>query len=130
MKNMKQYECVFADINSSFAVSVGIYIESCYKLLAPLNLPDNQMKDLLLEKDNEKMKRAWENAELEQKLAKRLGMNCKSYLSFVDKLNRRISKLAHKLKLGPTFMVSCWISCGTRALTLHAATLGTGGWNR
>lgn len=105
MKNMKQYECVFADINSSFGVSVGIYIESCYKLLAPLNLPDNQMKDLLLENDNEKMTRAWQNTELEQKLAKRLSMKCKSYLSFVDKLHRRIFMLARKLKLGPTFMV-------------------------
>lgn len=117
MKNMRQYECVFADINSSFGVSVGIYIESCYKLLAPLNLPDEQMKDLLLENDNEKMTCAWQNAELEQKLVKRLSMNCKSYLSFVHKLNRRILLLAHKLKLGPTFMVSCRISCKICGLT-------------
>ena len=107
MKNMKHYECVFADINSSFGVSVGIYIDLCYKLLAPLNLPDHQMKDLLLENDSEKMRRAWQNTELEKKLEKRLSMDRETYLSFVRKLNARILKLAHKLKLGPTFMVSC-----------------------
>lgn len=108
MKNMKHYECVFADINSSFGVSVGIYIDLCYKLLAPLNLPDHQMKDLLFENDSEKMRRAWQNTELEQKLEKRLSMNHKTYLSFAHKLNGRILKLADKLKLErTTFMVSC-----------------------
>ena len=110
MKNMQQYECVFDNINCSFAASVLIHRDSCYALLAPLNLPDDQIRDLLEEKDNEKMRQAWRDAELEQKLAKRLGMNCKTYLSFLAKLNRRILLLARKLKLGPKFMVRCWIS--------------------
>ncbi len=107
MKNMKNYESVFADINCSLAVSVVIYNESCYKLLAPLNLPDHQMKDLLFEENSEKRKLAWTDAEFEQKLTRHLGIKCKDYLSFVNKLNRRILKLASKLKLGPKFMVSC-----------------------
>lgn len=118
VKNVKQYECVFADINTSFAVSVGIYTESCYKLLAPLNLPDAQMKDLLLEKDSQRMGDAWKDVSLEQKLTKRLGANCKTYLSFVDKLNRRILKLAHKLRLGPDFRVS--LPCAFRGIDVES----------
>ncbi|EXJ71184.1 uncharacterized protein A1O5_06178 [Cladophialophora psammophila CBS 110553] len=83
MKNMKQYDSVFADINSSFAVSIGIYTESCYNLLAPLSLPDAQMKTLLMEEDGEKMQKAWKDIDLQQNLTKRLGPHCKTYLSFV-----------------------------------------------
>ena len=107
MKNMQQYECVFNNINCSFAASVLIHRDSCYALLAPLDLPEDQIRDLLEEKDSEKMREAWRDVELEQKLTKRLGMSCKTYLSFLDKLNRRILLLAHKLKLGPKFMVRC-----------------------
>lgn len=105
MKNMQQYESVFDNINCSFAASVSIHRDSCYALLAPLNLPDDQIRNLLEEKNNEKMRQAWRDAELERKLTERLGINCKTYLSFLDKLNRRILLLAHKLKLGPNFMV-------------------------
>lgn len=114
---MQQYECIFDNINCSFAASVLMHRDSCYALLAPLNLPHDQIRDLLEEKDNEKMRQAWQDAELEQKLTKRLGTNCKIYLSFLEKLNRRILLLAHKLKLGPTFMVRCRISYRVSALT-------------
>lgn len=105
MKNMKQYECIFDNINCSFAASVLIHRDSCYALLAPLNLPDDQIRDLLEENDHEKMKLAWQQPELQRKLEKRLGMNYKTYVSLLDKLNRRILLLAHKLKLGPNFLV-------------------------
>lgn len=126
---MQQYECVFDNINCSFAASVLIHRDSCYALLAPLNLSENQIRALLEEQDSEKVREAWRDAELQKKLVKRLGMNCKTYLSFLDKLNRRILLLAHKLKLGPTFMVSCWISYRVRSLTLYTATLGAKRWN-
>ena len=102
---MKHYESDFLDIYASFAVSVATFNESCNTLLAPLSLPDDQIKNLLCETNEEKLKSAWVNAELEKKLAKRLGRNSKTYLAFANRLSRRISQLARKLKLGPEFMV-------------------------
>lgn len=95
MKNMKEYEYVFADIHCSFTASVGIYIDSCYMLLNPLNLPDNQIKTLL----EERKEVAWKDPELRKGLEKQLGANCKIYLSLVNKLNRRILMFSKKLKL-------------------------------
>ena len=70
-----------------------------------MNLSDAHMKNLLSEKDRIKLRDAWSSPELEQQLLRRLGHNCKPYLAFVDKLNRRILKFAHKLKLGSDFNV-------------------------
>jgi len=95
MKHMREYELVFDDIHASFAASVGIYTDSCYQLLRPLNLPDRQMNDLLEERKQE----AWSNSELTRALEMRLGSNTKVYISLMDKLNRRILLFCRKLKL-------------------------------
>ncbi|KAF2464631.1 uncharacterized protein BDR25DRAFT_307145 [Lindgomyces ingoldianus] len=95
MKNMKDYEMVFSDIHTSFAASVGIYTDSCYQLLSPLNLPDRQMNELLEGRQID----AWSNSELKEALEIRLGSNCKVYLSLMDKLNRRIVMFCKKLRL-------------------------------
>ena len=95
MKNMKEYECVFSDIHTSFTVSVAIYTNSCYHLLSPLNLSDKQMNDLLVERKKE----AWKTPQLRKDLEKRLGLSCAIYLSLIDKLNKRILLFCKKLKL-------------------------------
>ena len=95
MKNMKEYECVFNDIQISFAASVGIYMDSCYQLLSPLNLPDQQMNDLL----EDRKRGAWKTPQLQKDLEQRLGPKCNIYLSLVDKLNRTILLFCKKLKL-------------------------------
>jgi len=92
---MREYEYVFADIHTSFAASVGIYIDSCYILLNSLNLSDSQMKDLLEGRKED----AWKDPQLRKALEKRLGANYEIYLSLVDKLNRRILMFGKKLKL-------------------------------
>ena len=102
MKNMKEYEYIFNDIHSSFAASVVIYKESCYMLLNPLSLPNERMKELLEDRNED----AWTQTTLQKALQKRLGGNCKVYLSLVDKLNRRILLLAKKLKLSADLRVS------------------------
>ena len=99
---MKEYEYIFNDIHSSFAASVVIYKESCYMLLNPLSLQDNQMKDLLEDRDEN----AWSGATLRKSLEKRPGSNSRVYLSLVDKLNRRILLHTKKLKLSPDLRVS------------------------
>ncbi|KAF1985809.1 hypothetical protein K402DRAFT_454804 [Aulographum hederae CBS 113979] len=95
MKNMKEYECVFSDIQTSFVASVAIFQNSCYQLLGPLNLSDQQMSDLLLQRSTE----AWEAPSLQNDLEKRLGPHYKIYSSLVGKLNRRILLFCKKLKL-------------------------------
>ena len=95
MKNMKEYECVFSDIQTSFTASVAIYTNSCYHLLSPLNLSDQQMNDLLVQRKKE----TWKAPQLQKDLEKRLGSSCAIYLSLIDKLNRRILLFCKKLKL-------------------------------
>jgi hypothetical protein len=95
VKNMKEYECVFSDIQTSFTASVAIFSNSCYQLLGPLNLSDQQMNDLLMQRSAE----AWEAPALQKDLAKRLGPHYKIYPSLVSKLNRRILLFCKKLKL-------------------------------
>ncbi|KAI9772128.1 MAG: hypothetical protein M1840_001417 [Geoglossum simile] len=95
MKNMKEYEYIFADIHTSFAASVGIYMDSCYILLNSLHLSDSQMKDLLEERNED----AWKDPQLRKDLERQLGANNEIYLSLVDKLNRRIVMFGKKLKL-------------------------------
>lgn len=95
MKNMKDYEYVFNDILASFAASTLIYIDSCYVLLGPLNLSDNQMRELL----EERKKDAWQDPKLQNDLKTQLGTKCKTYLSLVDKLNRRILMFAKIWKI-------------------------------
>jgi hypothetical protein len=102
MKNMKEYEYIFNDIHSSFAASILIYRESCYMLLNPLSLSDSRMKELLEDRDEN----AWTQTLLRRALEKRLGGNCRVYLSLVDKLNRRIRLLVKKLKLSADLRVS------------------------
>jgi hypothetical protein len=104
MKNMKEYEYVFVDIHTSFTASMCIYIDSCYMLLGPLNLPNNQMRDLL----EERKKDAWKDPELCKGLEKRLGDKCETYLSLVDQLNRRILMFGKKLKLRDDLKVILW----------------------
>ncbi len=95
MKNMMQYECVFSDISVSFAASVAIFSNSCYQLLNPLNLPDQRLSELLIERKPG----AWSDKQLHQELKQRLGTNCKIYLSLIEKLNKRILLFCKKLKL-------------------------------
>lgn len=95
MKNMKDYHYVFSDIRTSFTASVLIYENSCYQLLGPLNLPDQQMNDLLVQRSTE----AWKARALQIDLEKRLGPSYRIYPSLIDKLNKRILLLCKKLKL-------------------------------
>lgn len=114
VQSVKNYECIFADINSSFAVSLSIFEYSCWKLLAPLNLSDAQMKTLLSESDDEKRRQAWRDGDLQRRLTERLGPSCQVYLAALCALRKRMSKLAHKLKLGPDFRVSLLADYGLR----------------
>lgn len=99
---MRNYEYVFKDIHTSFTASVGIYMNSCYTLLQPLNLPDNQMKDLLEERKMD----VWKDPELHNRLEKRLGVNSKIYLTLIDRLNRRIKMFGKKLRLDDDLKVT------------------------
>ena len=95
MKNMRDFECVFDDIQTQFAASVGIYMDSCYQLLGPLNLPDKQMNELL----EQRSKNAWTDPTLQKVIESRLGPNYKVYLSLMERLNKRILLFCRKLKL-------------------------------
>ncbi|KAF2865617.1 hypothetical protein BDV95DRAFT_612491 [Massariosphaeria phaeospora] len=95
MKNMRDFEYVFDDIQTQFAASVGIYVNSCYQLLGPLNLPDEQMNELL----DERNIRAWSEPKLQSGVQARLGPNTKVYISLMAKLNKRIRLFCKKLKL-------------------------------
>jgi len=121
MKNMKNYELVFVDLRTSFAASVAIYTGSCHKLLSPLNLPDNKLKDLLVERKKE----AWEDVELGESLKKRLGDDYMPYKSLVKQLNKKIILFCKKLKLDEDITVSLqsrsWV---ISLLTLPFSLLG------
>lgn len=95
MKNMVAYECVFEDFRTQLETSVGIYMNSCYQLLGPLNLSDDKMKDLLLNRNAQ----AWSDPDLQKAIANRLGDNYKRYVSAVKNLDKRISLFCRKLKL-------------------------------
>ena len=101
MKNMRDYEMVFDDIQTQFGASVGIYMNSCYQLLGPLNLPDKQMNELLEQRNKE----AWTDSELQKAIESRLGRDYKVYLSLMEKLNKRIQLFCHKLKLNDDLRV-------------------------
>jgi hypothetical protein len=77
-------------------VSVGIYINTCFKLLGPLDLPDGQMSALLSEQKAE----AWSDKTLQAALKTRLGEHHQRYVSLNNKLNKRILLLCQKLRLG------------------------------
>lgn len=96
---MKDYECVFSDIQTSFATSAMIFKNSCYQLLYPLNLSNQQMKDLLVQRSTE----AWKAPALQNDLEKRLGPNYRIYPSLIRNLNKRIILLCKKLKLDNDF---------------------------
>lgn len=95
MKNMKQYDCVFSDIQTSFTTSVAIFQNSCYQLLGPLNLSDQQMNDLLVQRSTE----AWKAPTLQNDLEKSLGPNYMIYPLLISKLNQKILLFCKKLKL-------------------------------
>ena len=95
MKNMKEYEQVFDDTLASFRVSVAIFADSCYELLSPLNLPDQQMNCLLEKRSTE----GWRDLQLQSDIERRMGSNYHVYLPLLDKLYRRILLLCKKLKL-------------------------------
>ena len=101
MKNMKEYESKFSDIQTSFTVSVAIFSNSCYKLLSPLNLSDQQMNDLMVKRSTE----AWKAAALQKDLEERLGPSYKIYPSLIIKLNKRILLFCKKLKLNDDLKV-------------------------
>lgn len=101
MKTMRDFECVFDDIQTQFAASVGIYMDSCYQLLGPLNLPDSQMNELL----DQRKREAWSDPLLEKAIETRLGANFKVYLSLMAKLNKRIMLFCRKLKLNDDLKV-------------------------
>jgi hypothetical protein len=113
---MKQYECVFSDIQISFAASVGIYTDSCYQLLNPLSLSDQQMNDLLEKRKSE----AWKSPQLQKDLEKRLGPNFKTYLSLLNKLNGKILLFCKKLKLTDDLKASINMYQGERRLTVFS----------
>src|SRR5688572_29586165 len=95
MKNMRDFECVFDDFHSQLEVSVGIYLNSCYQLLGPLNLPDHQLIELL----DMRKKEAWSDPKLQVAIEKRLGDNYKRYIAAVKNLDKRVSLFCRKLKL-------------------------------
>jgi hypothetical protein len=70
-------------------------MNTCYELLGPLHLPDNQMTALLSERQAE----AWFDVNLQAALKLRLGENYHRYASLQDKLNKRILLCCEKLKL-------------------------------
>ncbi|ORX96345.1 hypothetical protein BCR34DRAFT_619709 [Clohesyomyces aquaticus] len=96
MKNMRDYEDVFNDIQSQFGASVSIYMNSCYQLLGPLNLPDQQVIQLL---EQQPTKVNWSDKQLQRGIERRLGPNYKAYISLTEKLNKRIKLFCKKLKL-------------------------------
>ncbi|CAI6341287.1 unnamed protein product [Periconia digitata] len=96
MKNMRNYAIVFDDYSTQLDASIGIYTNTCYELLGPLNLPDSQMKALLSERRAE----AWADKDLQVALKSRLGDNHHRYASLQNKLNKRIVLFCEKLKLG------------------------------
>jgi hypothetical protein len=95
MKNAREYKCIFSDFQIYFAASLMIYMDSCYHLLSPLNLPNDQMNDLLVERQIV----AWTNTELQQYFKKRLGPRYNIYVLLVMKLHRRIFLFCRKLQL-------------------------------
>ena len=103
MDNMKNYERVFSVIRVSFATSVAIYSESCYRLLRTINLPDQQMHDLLVERKS----KAWSTPQLKEQLEKRLGLRCAIYLELVNMLNARLKLFCKKLKLTDDLRARC-----------------------
>ncbi|PVI03052.1 hypothetical protein DM02DRAFT_521675, partial [Periconia macrospinosa] len=95
MKNTRNY-AMLCNISTSLDTSVGIYKDSCYLLLGPLNLPDQQMKDLLLEPKRE----AWKSPQLQSDLVMRLGSSLTQYMSLINNLYKRILLFfGKKLKL-------------------------------
>lgn len=101
---MRDYEDVFNDIQSQFGASVSIYMNSCYQLLGPLNLPDQQVIQLL----EQRRKAAWSDAQLRRAIESRLGPNYKAYVSLMEKLNKRIELLCKKLKLNDDLKVDVY----------------------
>jgi hypothetical protein len=101
MKTMRDFECVFDDFHTQLETSVAIYMNSCYQLLGPLNLPDDQLSELL----GHPKKEAWSDPNLRAALENRLGNNYKVYVSAVEKLNKRISLFCRKLKLDDNMKV-------------------------
>ncbi|KAF2118797.1 hypothetical protein BDV96DRAFT_568475 [Lophiotrema nucula] len=95
MKNMRDYEIVFDDIRTQFGASMGIYLNSCYQLLAPLNLPDKQLNELLEQRKNT----AWADSDLQKSIEGRLGRDYNIFLLLMEKLNKRILLFCRKLKL-------------------------------
>lgn len=85
-----------ADLWSQLQASIGIYKNTCYELLGPLNLPDSQMIALLDERQAE----AWSDADLQTALKVRLGDNYEIYASLQSHLNKRIQVFCKKLSLG------------------------------
>jgi hypothetical protein len=120
MKNMMAYEYVFEDFRTQLRLSVGIYTNSCYQLLGPLNLPDAQMNDLLVNRNTQ----AWSDPGLQKAIAYRLGDNYKTYVSAVKQLNKKIALFYKKLKLDDQMKAS-WLKKirGGLATDKHAALL-------
>jgi hypothetical protein len=113
MKNMRDFEGVFDDFHTQLEVSVGIYMNSCYQLLGPLDLTDDQMSELLEQRKVE----AWSDPKLQQGIESRLGDNYKRYVSAVRNLDKRISLFCRKLKLNED------MKAGPRADSILSARL-------
>lgn len=95
MKSMIAYEYIFEDFRTQLEMSVGIYMNSCYHLLGPLDLTDDKMNDLLENRNAQ----AWSDPDLQNAIANRLGDNYERYVSAVKNLDKRISLFCRKLKL-------------------------------
>jgi hypothetical protein len=79
LKNMRDFECIFDDFLTQLEVSVGIYTNSCFELVGPLNLPDDEISSLF----DHRRREAWAEPKLQQAIEERLGDNYKRYVSAV-----------------------------------------------
>lgn len=101
MKNMWRYESVFDNLHVSLVISLSIYKDSCEQLLSPWMFPESKLCELL----EKPAGNAWQDAELNVSLRKRLGPTYSLYTAAVRQLNKRIILLGKKLKLAEDMRV-------------------------
>ncbi|CAN9167645.1 unnamed protein product [Alternaria alternata] len=96
---MQKYEEVFGYLHASFVTIACIYRNACEELLSPLALSDDQLFQLLENRESS----AWESPELSDALRNRLGSNYLPFKSSVKQLNKKINLFGRKLQLDKDF---------------------------
>lgn len=98
---MWDYESIFENLHVSLVTILCIYRHSCEQLLSPLMLPESKRYELLEKPTGN----AWQDAELDDSLHKRLGVSYGPYKASVKQLNKKIILFGKKLKLGEDLRV-------------------------